>query len=350
MFRHDFCSRKGMSDAAGRRDIRNTRAWDGPPSESGSHAVAPGRKSCPPRLSAVSQRDTPLLPARPRRIGSVHATLTIMSGMEAGRVIPLEDSTVIGRERSQGLSIEDPGLSRSHAHVGRREDGGFYIEDLESTNGTLVNGRRVVMAAHLEPGDYIQLGGSLLLRFAMIDATDEEMRRQLFESSVHDPLTRVYNRRYFFQRLDAEANSAKRKHDSLALLLIDVDEFKHFNDTFGHMPGDRALCFIAAQVARTLRAGSVLARYGGEEFVVLLPGTPHGDALRLAERVRAEVEGLRFSVAANSVSLTISIGVASLSELAPGEDATALVSLADERLYAAKRAGRNRVEGGDGPG
>jgi two-component system cell cycle response regulator len=331
-----------MSQSGDRRDYRKTPALPvSRAEESGAHRV----------LGAVAfqpdhaHRTTPMVPARARSLGTPRPTLTIMSGMEAGRMIPLgKDTVVIGREADVGLTIDDPGLSRRHARIVSDGHGKYRIEDLGSTNGTLVAGRRVILAP-LEPGDYVQLGGSLLVRFDLTDSAAEELQRQLYESSIHDPLTRVYNRRYFFGRLDAEMASARRAGDSLALLMIDVDEFKRFNDTFGHMPGDRALCFVAAQVLRLVRAGNVLARYGGEEFVVLSPGTGHAEAMRMAERVRRGIEGLRFSAAQTSVSLTVSAGVATLSELPDDSDGAALVTLADERLYAAKMGGRNRVCG-----
>jgi two-component system, cell cycle response regulator len=330
-----------LDDRRTARSLRPLRAPATP--ESGEHPVStrPG-----PAEPGPSPRNTPLLPARPTAGGAARATLTVMTGMEAGRVVALDqDELVIGRDPGPaGLCIEDPGLSRRHARILRAANGTFEIEDLGSTNGTLVRGQRVARAA-LEPGDYVQLGGGLQVRFAMTDPADERLRRQLYESSINDPLTRVYNRRYFFARLDADVASARRTGGPLSLLMLDIDDFKRFNDTFGHMPGDRALCFVAAQIQRITRIGNVLARYGGEEFVVMSPDTTLPEAMRLAERIRRDVAGLKFSVAANTVSLTVSIGVASLAELGPDDGAAALVGLADQRLYAAKAAGRNRVQG-----
>ncbi|MGH7293375.1 MAG: diguanylate cyclase, partial [Polyangiaceae bacterium] len=249
-------------------------------------------------------------PARPLPVGGTRATLTVMSGSDAGRVVSLESgSVVIGRAPEADLCIDDPVLSRKHARVARGPAGGVYVEDLGSTNGTLVRGRRVTIAP-LESGDYVQLGDRVLLRFAVADATDEALRRQLHDSSVHDPLTRAYNRRYFFERLDSEIVHARRAGLPLALLMFDVDGFKAFNDRFGHMPGDRALCFIVAQTHRLLRAGDVLARYGGEEFVVLSRAAERDEAMHLAERVRRGVHDTHFSVAGMSVTITVSIGVA----------------------------------------
>jgi len=328
-----------MSKVDDQRDGALTHAVpEGGATESGAYRI--------PCAFEPTPRKTPMLPARALPLGAPRPTLTLMSGMEAGRVIPLDaEAVVIGREVvGDGLSIEDPGISRRHARIVRNEDGTHRIEDLGSTNGTLVRGIRVAVAP-LEHGDYVQLGGSLLARFAMIDPTEEALARRLYESSVHDPLTRVYNKRYFLGRLEAEVACARRTGDALSLLMLDVDQFKRFNDAFGHLPGDRAVCFIAAKVLRQIRVGSVLARYGGEEFVVLSPGTAAAEADRLAERVRRAIEGLRFSAAATTVSLTVSIGVATVADLGAHEGAPALLSLADARLHAAKAAGRNRVHG-----
>jgi diguanylate cyclase (GGDEF)-like protein len=268
-----------------------------------------------------------------------------MSGTDAGRVVALDaDPLIIGRGPAADLRIDDPVLSRRHARVARDAEGDVYVEDLGSTNGTLVRGRAVTVAT-LESGDYVQLGEGVLLRFAITDATDEALRRRLHDSSVHDALTGVFNRRYLFDRLDAELAHARRHSLPLALLMLDVDQFKDFNDRFGHLPGDRALCFIVAQVKRFVRAGDVLARYGGEEFVVLSRAAEHGEAMRLAQRVRHGVQDTRFCVAGVGIRLTVSVGVASLSELEPADGAAELVALADARLYGAKQAGRNRVYG-----
>ncbi len=287
---------------------------------------------------------TPLLPAQPLRVGQLRGLLTVMSGLDAGRVATIEGAAiVVGRDPEADLWTEDPAVSRRHARFGHDPEGHVYVQDLESTNGTFLHDRRVSIA-RLEPGDYVQLGGALLVRFEFTDATDEALRRQLYESSVLDPLTRAYNRRYLAQRLGAEVAHALRTGAPLAALMLDLDHFKDFNDRHGHLAGDRALRFVAAQVMRLIRAGDLLARYGGEEFVVV-SRSAGDEALLLAERLRSTVASMGFSVAGASTPVSVSIGVASLSELTAGEDPSALVRRADERLYQAKLGGRNRVCG-----
>jgi diguanylate cyclase (GGDEF)-like protein len=129
--------------------------------------------------------------------------------------------------------------------------------------------------------------------------------------------------------------------------MIDVDRLKQLNDTFGHLAGDRALGGIVVAMGRSIRVDDLLARYGGDEFVILAPGTDHHEATWLAERVRRAVEGLQLAAGGKDVHISVSIGVASLSELPPSEERhDGLLSLADERLYHAKRSGRNSIFAG----
>ncbi|BCM91461.1 response regulator PleD [Abditibacteriota bacterium] len=155
--------------------------------------------------------------------------------------------------------------------------------------------------------------------------------------ATQDGLTGLKNRRAFDERLLAEFNRATQGTVPLSLMLMDVDKFKHFNDTFGHPAGDEVLKQVAKLLQGGVRAGGFVARYGGEEFVVLLPDTVIEDALITAERLRAIIEGGHWPQRA----VTVSIGVASWS---PGMTTTGqLVSAADGALYESKGAGRNRV-------
>jgi len=267
----------------------------------------------------------------------------VLTGPSAGRLAVVEPhGLVVGRGDEAGLVVDNAAVSRLHARVALGRDGHFYVEDLDSTNGTFVAGHRVAHSP-LAPGDAIQLGPELKLRFSLSDETDESLHRRLYESSVRDPLTRTFNRAYFADRLTVEIAVARRAERRASLLMIDLDGLKHVNDRHGHLSGDRALSFVAARIASATRAGDLLARYGGDEFVVLAGGTTLTEALVLAERVRRVVGELCFVAGGERVAMTVSIGVAWLGEVdldAPGQG---LVALADERLYEAKRAGKNRV-------
>lgn len=169
-----------------------------------------------------------------------------------------------------------------------------------------------------------------------------DQTEQLERLSTTDELTGVYNRRHLSRRLEEEARRAARDGTMLALVLLDVDNFKAINDRHSHVAGDQVLVRIAGVLAETVRRSDVVARWGGEEFALLLPGCGIGEASRVAEKARAAIAGNDWSDAAPGLAVTVSIGVACLREA--GSDTLELVRLADRRLYGAKRAGRNRIE------
>jgi two-component system cell cycle response regulator len=156
-----------------------------------------------------------------------------------------------------------------------------------------------------------------------------------------DPLTGTYNRRALDERLGAELERAGRYNSKLALLMLDIDEFKKVNDTFGHRAGDQVLCQLATILRRELRGVDMVARYGGEEFVVVLPETNLQGARNFAERILKRVSEHDFGEPGTPVHVTISVGVATFPEVST-EQAEAFLTHADQRLYQAKRDGRNR--------
>lgn len=182
-----------------------------------------------------------------------------------------------------------------------------------------------------------------------------ELRQQdLEESNSHleqllrsDALTGIANRRYFNQRLDEEFRRAERGSYPLALLMLDIDCFKQYNDHYGHQAGDRTLAAVAQALASfARRPGDVAARYGGEEFALILAGSSEEDALTIAREVVAHVEGRQLPHATSRVCdrVTVSIGVASL-QPAQGGSLPDLIARADQALYLAKAEGRNRACG-----
>ncbi len=171
----------------------------------------------------------------------------------------------------------------------------------------------------------------------------ERLNRELKQSADQDGLTGLFNHRYFLHALDVEVARATRHGRRLALILLDVDHFKNYNDTQGHPAGDRVLRQLADVLRESQREENVCARYGGEEFVVLLPETDREGAVVLAERIRSTVESLP-AVGGETQPLqriSVSLGVACFPE--DGRDAATLVHHADEALYQAKADGRNRV-------
>lgn len=287
---------------------------------------------------------TPSLPGVPPSVGRARGTLLVLTGVQAGQLVLVEqDGLVLGRAADADLVVEDPSVSGHHARVFRASDAGYRVADLRSTNGTFVNGRRVDMSA-LKTSDRLQLGPHFGLRFAITDDAEASLQRRLYDSSIEDPLTHVYNRRYLDKRLVAEAGRAVLTNTHTAVLMVDVDGLKQVDDRFGHVAGNRALCMVAAGILDGVRARDCVARFGGDEFVVIASGADGNEAARLAERVRRAVGDLQLAVRSESVPITVSIGAATLSEVMPAEDATAaLLELADRRMYLAKTSGRNRV-------
>ncbi len=169
------------------------------------------------------------------------------------------------------------------------------------------------------------------------------MYRTTLHLSITDSLTGLFNARYLYERLDKEISRAKRYGHPLSLFMLDIDYFKRFNDTYGHLSGDEALRQVALVLKESSRGTDTVARYGGEEFCVILPETDAGSAEIIAERVRRAVEAHPVPTGAGeeSVTLTVSIGIAQMPPaLSSAED---LVRVADKALYQAKFAGRNTV-------
>ena len=168
-----------------------------------------------------------------------------------------------------------------------------------------------------------------------------EQARRLEVSLFEDPLTRVYNRRFVMTQLAALISGARRHNRPLSVAMIDVDRFKSFNDEYGHAVGDRVLRTVAGALQHRMRAEDYLGRLGGEEFLALLPDTDEASAAAMAERLRATVEAVRVPAEEGVLRVTVSIGWATLHE---SEDVDSLVRRADEALYGAKDAGRDRVQ------
>lgn len=163
------------------------------------------------------------------------------------------------------------------------------------------------------------------------------------DSVIMDELTRLHNYRFFQGQIQTEARRAEREDATLSLLMLDIDDFKAFNDSRGHLAGNVALRRLAGVLKRAVRDTDVAARYGGEEFAVLLPHTPKVGALKVAEKVRLAIEraGIGRHKRRGEKPLTVSIGLATL----PGDASTAkeLIERADRALYVAKSVGKNCV-------
>jgi diguanylate cyclase (GGDEF)-like protein len=257
-----------------------------------------------------------------------------------GRTVPLEGETVLGRDPGASVPLDGEDVSRRHARVSPAGDG-HAVVDLGSTNGTLVNGQPVRDARRLSPGDRIAIG-SYVAKYLGPNDPEARLHAELHQRANADALTGLPNRRAFEEALAREVARALRASSPLALLAVDVDHFKRVNDERGHPAGDAVLRAVAGRIASAARAGDLVARVGGEEFAVALPGAGPEAAREAGERIRSRVAEEPFALEGGDLRVTVSVGVAVLGEAPDGK---ALVSRADEALYRAKRAGRNRVEG-----
>jgi two-component system, cell cycle response regulator len=179
----------------------------------------------------------------------------------------------------------------------------------------------------------------------------EQLNRRLFDESRHDPLTRLGNRTALHEQLaDLSARAGRYRH-TYAMVLFDLDSFKAYNDTCGHLAGDSVLQSVAASIAAGCRESDRAYRFGGEELIIVLPEQSLESAAVVAERMRAGVEALAIPHPGRGTGavVTISAGVASLSE-SDSDNVAAVLKRADDALYRAKELGRNRVEVGAGAG
>jgi two-component system cell cycle response regulator len=267
--------------------------------------------------------------------------LVQLEGAQIGQVAVLHGAEWrVGRHQDSDLWLRDTGVSRHHARFAWVVDG-YVLEDLSSANGTYVGGKPVTQH-RMHDGDIVQFGSSAVFRYSVADAQQEAMLRQLYSASVTDTLTGAYNREHFDSRLAAEISFARRHRTQLSLLLLDLDHFKRVNDTYGHQAGDSVLKEVGKVISVDLRAEDVFARYGGEEFAILLRGIARDDARSAAERFRSKIEALRVVCDQQAIAVTVSIGCAALS-CCDERTAEQIIAVADRRLYAAKRGGRNRV-------
>jgi diguanylate cyclase (GGDEF)-like protein len=184
------------------------------------------------------------------------------------------------------------------------------------------------------------------LRLRELYEAVQEQNRQLQEMANRDGLTGLYNHRYFHEQLSQDFLRAKRYHENLSCILLDIDYFKKFNDTYGHQTGDVVLRALASVIQKSTRESDLAARYGGEEFAIVLYHTDGSAAFEAAERLRQMVESNEVEDNGNVLRVTISVGISTF----PHEkihDSKELIEFADQALYKAKDNGRNRVEAFD---
>ncbi|MBZ0111220.1 MAG: diguanylate cyclase [Thermoanaerobaculia bacterium] len=276
------------------------------------------------------------------------ATLVVMNGPEIGHDFPLRrNEVIIGRGEDADVLLRHREVSRHHAKIEILrfgEDTLYRLTDLGSTNKVMVNG--VQAKTHvLVDGDKIHLG-DVVLEFELHDAIDSKFHAEVRNRIRYDDLTSLLTYGSFQTALSWELER-QSSHAGCAVVMMDLDDFKKLNDKYGHLAGSWVLEEIGALLGGNFRHFDVVSRYGGEEFVSYLPDTELEEALTAVERVRRIIEEHEFDYQGQSIRLTISMGVSHCPD--DGGDLETLVKTADERLYRAKREGKNMVVGPEGP-
>ena len=272
------------------------------------------------------------------------ACLILIRGTPQGhRFFITSDEMIIGRDPAADISISDSSISRKHAKV-TREGNVIKIEDLGSSNGTAVNGKKLEAGnvAKLAKEDLIKLGNSIV-KYLPAGEIEIIFYGNLNQAANTDPLTKCFNKGYFLEAIEAEVKRAKALATKLSLIFFDLDHFKKVNDTFGHDAGD----FVLKEFTNLIRSLGILkqkdifARYGGEEFCLMMPTTSLEDAAKVAETLRGKIHTHEFLYEGKRIPVTSSLGV---SELKTDQDTPQdLIKSADKALYESKQGGRNRV-------
>lgn len=265
--------------------------------------------------------------------------LIVLYGGSIGRKYDLGPGHwTIGRDPYANIVLDADSVSRAHARV---EIGGAesWIVDLGSTNGTFVNDLGAERA-RLRSGDLIKIG-DIIFKYLAGQDIEAAYHEEIYRMTIHDGLTSVANKRHLDEFLDREFARSRRHGRDLAVLLMDIDHFKQVNDNLGHLTGDYVLRELAQVINARVRREELFARYGGEEFVLVLPETDREGGLRYGEIIRKMVADHRFSFDGADIPVTISVGVGAFDpDMGRPND---ILRAADEALYRAKRAGRNRV-------
>lgn len=270
--------------------------------------------------------------------------LVVLRGAQVGRRYLLNESGLVLGRRADKAQLVVPGDAQISSVHCRFERGGptqaWQVVDLGSTNGTVIGGDRVSTLS-LSDGDRI-LVGETVLKFTFHDEIEEEFHRQVDHLMNIDDLTGLPVQRVFQVRFQETLQLCKRREQPMAVFMMDMDGLKKMNDTHGHFVGAHSIATVGRRLGGIVHAaGGVVSRFGGDEFSAFVPNADKEQALAIGERMRAAVGDAPITREAVTVNPTISIGMAVFP--LDGQLAEELTRKADDALYRAKAAGRNRV-------
>jgi two-component system cell cycle response regulator len=276
--------------------------------------------------------------------------LVILQGQSIGETIKLDkERTIVGRGSQADLVLRDEIASRQHAEImhlcAEANCVEYYVNDLDSTNGTFLNGAKVTSQQLLQDGDKIKIGNHLM-KFAMLDESEAEFQEKLHQMTQRDELTGLRSRRSLFAELDRKITEAARSAEppQISVLMMDIDFFKRVNDGRGHIVGSHTIRDVGHIIREVIGSADLAARYGGEEYMAYVVGSRER-GFEIAESIRKTVEAHPFPASTNDLKqtmhITISLGVATFPD--DGTAALEIVQKADQALFRAKLSGRNRT-------
>jgi diguanylate cyclase (GGDEF)-like protein/PAS domain S-box-containing protein len=260
---------------------------------------------------------------------------------ESAEQIAIDDCWALRQNKPYPSSVNQFALRCNHLRLGPSRNTCCLPMYTHGQAAGLINLRRAApfVTPNLETSAEFEKVAQLFTAATAQFLSNLALRRSLEQQSLRDPLTNLFNRRYFNEQLAIEFQRANRARTPLAVQMVDIDHFKRINDRFGHEAGDRVLRKVSDILAQNARSGDIVCRWGGEEFLILMPGSNAAAAKRRADEIRSRINDQIEIVGGSRVS--VSIGVASYPEHASDPDG--LIAVSDRALYAAKGAGRNRV-------
>jgi diguanylate cyclase (GGDEF)-like protein len=291
----------------------------------------PEHSSGPTRVTAAGPQGSANIPY-----------LIVLKGLQVGSIFRATGELVIGRDVDAQVRLVDLNVSRRHARLAA-EGSRVFIEDLGSSNGTLVNKQPFTSRVELQDGDTISIGAATLLKFTHHDGIEEGFEEKLRDSAQRDPLTGVYRAETFDEQLQREFAYARRRQSRLALLVIDVDELSDINARWARLSGDVALAHVGRRLVRQAGEDGLVARAGGGTFVALARSLLDEQALAWGQAFKRSIAARPVpAVVGDAILVTVSVGIATFP--APGVDSSAdLQAAARGALRAAKAEGGNRV-------
>lgn len=288
---------------------------------------------------ALTENGIAILDAE-NRVRFCNPAIAKLFGLDESSVLGHTADEILATMHASGRGLKMVGQSladRQEAFRSQIRSGPFRVFELELTDG-----RCLLMTEQLNPDDSVILLCSDITQQKQTEYSLRESQLELARQALVDELTGLPNRRHFLQRLEEELNRSMRHAHPLTVAMIDLDHFKRVNDRYGHAAGDDVLRHFADFLSKLLRKSDVAGRLGGEEFALFLPETPLDDAVGVLQRTLEQLAGERLTTIHPEFSYAFSAGVVLLTDV-PNADVTSLLACADQALYQAKAAGRNRV-------